>query len=776
MLDQTRSIAKPAAVRRRLPHDSADLHVSGEALYVDDLPEPRDVLHIALVKSEQAHAGILTVDNSAARSSPGVIAVLDESSVPAINDCSPTVGGDPVFVSGGVEFHGQIIVAVAAETLQQARDACQQIRVQYDPLPAILSVPDAIERESWVLPTTEMKRGDPESALAAAQHRIQGNLKVGGQDHFYLEGQVSMAVPTEAGTMQIFCSTQHPSEIQLLVSKVLGKKLSDITVEVRRMGGGFGGKETQAAQSACIAATTAHLTGRPAKLRLDRDSDMIATGKRHSFEFDYDVGFSDTGRIKALQVQMASNCGYSADLSGPINDRALLHIDNAYFLEHVFAKSYRCKTNTVSNTAFRGFGAPQAMMCIERIMDEIASNLKLDPLQVRRVNFYGGRGRNLTPYRMQVKDFVADKLFSKLEATSEYHKRREQIRAENLSGGNFRRGIAMTPVKFGISFTMTHYNQAGALVHLYTDGSIHLNHGGTEMGQGLFIKVAQVVADEFSVPLERVKIKATDTSKVPNTSATAASSGSDINGKAAQQAARKIKMRLSKVAAMLFDVDENFITYESGMVYADSHAISFDDLVAKAHRARVSLSATGHYKTPKIHWDRTTMTGRPFYYFGYGAAVSEVVIDCLTGETRLLRVDILHDVGRSLNPAVDLGQVEGGFVQGVGWLTSEELWWDKSGALRTHAPSTYKIPTSCDVPEEFNVHLWDGGYNPEKTIYRSKAVGEPPLMLSISVFSAISDAISSCSDYRRWPQLDAPATPERVLCAVQQITNEHSSS
>lgn len=569
--------------------------------------------------------------------------------------------------------------------------------------------------------------------------------------------------------MQIYCSTQHPTEVQQLVSKVLDISFNEVIVEVRRMGGGFGGKETQAAQWACIAAIAARITGRPAKLRLDRDSDMIATGKRHEFLFEYEAGFNEFGQIHALNVTMASNCGYSADLSGPINDRALLHIDNAYFVKHFKVVSYRCRTNTVSHTAFRGFGAPQAMMCIERIIDEVAATLDQDPIVIRRLNFYGKQSENITPYKMQVADFVLYELIKKLERTSQYQKRREQIRAANHSGQILCKGIALTPVKFGISFTMTAFNQASALIHVYTDGSIHLNHGGTEMGQGLLIKVAQVVAEEFQVPLEQIKIAETNTSRVPNTSATAASSGSDMNGKAAQDAAKKIKRSLTTVASRLFNVKPQEVIFVNGQIVAGKQSISFQELVQETHRSRIPLTATGHYRTPKIHWDRTKMSGRPFFYFGYGAAVSEVEIDTLTGESRLVRVDILHDVGKSLNPAVDLGQVEGGFVQGAGWLTSEELWWDNTGVLRTHAPSTYKIPTCGDVPAEFFADLWDQGRNRENAIYRSKAVGEPPFMLAISVYSAVCDAISSVTNYRTWPELDAPATPERVLNAIHAL-------
>ncbi len=771
MLDRTRIHSELNVVRQPLPHDSAELHVSGEALYVDDIPEPKELLHIAVGQSEQSAAKKFSVELGAVHDSQGVVEVLDYTSVPGKNDCSPTLGDDPLFAEERIEFAGQVLFAVAAESLAEAKTACKLAKITYESDVPVLSVAEAVEKELWVLEPSVLHSGEPDAELKKAPNQIQGRIQTGGQDHFYLEGQVSMAVPREAGTIVVYCSTQHPTEVQLLVSKVLGIPQSAVTIEVRRMGGGFGGKETQAAQWACIAALATYRTGRPAKLRLDRDTDMIATGKRHEFQFDYNAGFNNDGRITAVSITMASNCGYSADLSGPINDRALLHIDNGYYLENVAATSYRCRTNMVSNTAFRGFGAPQGMMCIERIMDEIACYLGKEPLQVRQINLYGKRERNITPYQMTVNDCVLDEIIQDLAKWSDYKQRRRKICSENRKNPYQRRGLALTPVKFGISFTNTVLNQASALIHVYSDGSIHLNHGGTEMGQGLFIKVAQVVAEEFSVPLEWIQIPETNTSRVPNTSATAASSGSDMNGKAAQKAARKIKDRLAKVAASKFGLDASEVEFSNGQVFAGSKVMSFKELVQTALNERVSLSATGYYRTPKIHWNRETMTGRPFYYFGYGAAVSEVVIDCLTGETRLLQVDILHDVGESLNPAVDIGQVEGGFIQGAGWLTTEELWWDHSGRLRTHAPSTYKIPTSGDTPIEFNVRLWEKGRNREDSIYRSKAVGEPPLMLSISVFSAISDAISSISDYKRWPKLDAPATPERILMAIQQIQN-----
>ena len=769
MLELSRDRMSAQIVRKPLPHDSAARHVSGEALYVDDLPEPRDLVHIWVGLSTNASAQITAKDYSAILESPGVVAVIDSSSVPSENDCSPTVGDDPVFADGRVDFAGQVIFAVAAESELQARLASEKVCLKYQLEAPVLSMDLARAVDSYVQPSATVRRGEPEKALEHAPHRICGQICCGGQDHFYLEGHAAMAVPREGGEMLVYSSTQHPSEVQSLVARVLGQPLNSITVEVRRMGGGFGGKETQSAQWACIAAISARVTGRPAKIRLDRDIDMKATGKRHDFKFNYEVGFDGRGVIKAVVIDMASKCGYSADLSRPINDRALLHLDNAYFLENITATTHLCRTNTVSNTAFRGFGAPQAMLCMERIVDEIACYLKKDPLLIRNRNYYGKRTRNITPYGMKVSDFVLSELTEELVRSSDYKNRRDAIRRGNDPNAIVLRGIALTPVKFGISFTMTYYNQAGALVHVYTDGTVHLSHGGTEMGQGLFVKVAQVVAEVFSIPLESIQLAETNTSRVPNTLATAASSGSDINGKAAANAADKIKKRLTQVAAKISGVKYEEVLFKNGQVFAGRHSMSFKELVGEAHRARVQLSATGFYRTPKINWDRNVMVGRPFYYFGYGAAVSEVAVDRLTGEHRLLRVDILHDAGCSLNPAVDMGQIEGGFVQGAGWLTSEELWWDDQGNLRTHAPSTYKIPTSGDVPETFNVRIWERGRNVEDTIYRSKAVGEPPLMLGISVFNALTDAVSSLSGYSKLPKLDAPATPERVLMALQTM-------
>jgi xanthine dehydrogenase large subunit len=521
-------------------------------------------------------------------------------------------------------------------------------------------------------------------------------------------------------------------------------------------------------QFACIAAVLARRTRRAVKLRLDRDTDMTSTGKRHAFRHDYDAGFDAAGRILALDLTLASRCGFSADLSGPVNDRAVFHADNAYWLPDVAIHSYRTRTNTVSDTAFRGFGGPQGMFAIELVLDDIARTLGLDPLDVRRANLYGVGERNVTPYGMAVEDNIAPAIVDALAQRARYRERRAALREWNAQSPLVRRGIALTPVKFGISFTATHYNQAGALVHVYNDGTVLLNHGGTEMGQGLFVKVQQVVAHELGVPLSWVRVSASDTSKVPNASPTAASSGSDLNGMAAQAAARTVRERLAAFAAAQLGCDAADVSFDDGRVYAGGRVVAFPDLARRAYFARVPLSATGFYATPKVHYDPQTLTGRPFFYFAYGAAVSEVAVDTLTGEHRLLAVDILHDTGRSLNPAIDRGQIEGGFLQGYGWLTMEELWWDAEGRLATHAPSTYKIPTAHDWPERFDIECFDAP-NREETIHRSKAVGEPPLMLALSAFHALRDAIASLGGPRAVPRLDAPATPERVLAAIDAV-------
>lgn len=769
-------------VRSSSKHDSGPKHVAGEAVYIDDINEPFGTLHLAPGASSIAHGKITKLDLSKVRSAPGVVCVLTADDIPGVNDVSPAHTHDePVLPDGIVQFYGQPVFCVAAETRAQARAAAQLAEIEYEELPAVLDVAEALEKQLFVAPPHVMKQGDAKAALARAKHRHAGRMDIGGQDHFYLEGQISFAIPGEDGDVLLHCSTQHPSEVQHNIANVLGRPANAVTVEVRRMGGGFGGKETQAMQWAALAAIVATKTGRPAKFRLDRDDDMVMTGKRHDFIVDYDVGFDDDGRICGLDIQYAANCGFSADLSAAIADRAMFHTDNAYYLGDVEIRSYRCKTNLVSNTAFRGFGGPQGMVAIERIIDEIAMTVGRDPLDVRIANYYGSDDRNTTPYHMVVEDNVLSELTDDILKASDYRKRREEITAFNAESPVLKKGLSLTPVKFGISFTTTFLNQAGALIHVYQDGSVHLNHGGTEMGQGLFIKVAQVVAEEFQIDLDQIKITPTNTGKVPNTSATAASSGADMNGMAARDAAMTIKNRLIAFAAEKYGVAESTVRFVPGkVIVGDKDELAFADLIKQAYLARVSLSATGYYATPKIHYDRESASGRPFYYFAYGMACSEVLIDTLTGEYKVTRVDIIHDVGRSLNPAIDLGQIEGGFIQGMGWLTSEELWWDDKGSLRTHAPSTYKIPACSDRPEDFRMELWSSGRNVEKTIHRSKAVGEPPLMLAISVHRAIADAVASVTDHKVVPALDTPATPEAVLhdvadCAKRMIEKVHSA-
>jgi xanthine dehydrogenase large subunit len=759
----------PEQVNADPRHDSAHLHVSGRALYADDIPLPADALHAAFGISAIAHGRIRALDLAPVTGMPGVSSVATARDIPGENNYGSVLHDDPIFADVLVQYAGQPLFAVAASSHGAARKAARQARIEYEVLPAILDIRAALAANSFVLPTERLVRGQPDEVLAGAARRLAGSVIIGGQDHFYLEGQIAIALPQEDGAMLIHSSTQHPSEVQQLVAHALARRAHDVTVQCRRMGGGFGGKETQPALIAAAAAVLARKTGRAVKLRVDRDTDMLMTGKRHDFLADYDVGFDDSGRILALRVMLASRCGYSADLSGPVNDRALMHLDNAYFLEHVEIISHRCKTHTVSNTAFRGFGGPQGMLVIEQILDEIARTLGVDPLGVRRVNFYGVGSRNVTHYGQTVEDNVIAMIVDRLAADAHYAERRRAVTAWNAANAIIKRGLALTPVKFGISFTSTIFNQAGALLHVYSDGTVLINHGGTEMGQGLFTKVAQVVATEFGLPLSAIRVSATDTAKVPNTSASAASASSDLNGKAAQAAARTIRQRLVQHACDSYGVEPAQVRFNAGRVVIGERSLSFAELVLQAYRARISLSSTGYYRTPKLAWDKTALRGRPFFYFAYGAAASEVAVDTLSGETQLLRLDILHDAGTPLNAAIDLGQVEGGFLQGVGWLTSEELWWNERGELKTYAPSTYKIPTARDWPAHATVRLLEGQPNREDTIYRSKAVGEPPLMLAISVLHAIRDAVASCGDAGALLQLPAPATPEAVLRAIERM-------
>ncbi|KMS50906.1 aldehyde oxidase [Novosphingobium barchaimii LL02] len=747
------------------PHDSARLHVSGEARYADDLGEPADMLHLAFGQSSEARARILSMDLDAVRAAPGVVAVFTAADIPGANDVSPVAGDDRLLADGEVICQGQSVFLVAATSQRAARFAARLGKIEYEVLPAAITIADAQAAQALIEPAQRMVRGDAGAAMNTAPRRLAGRFEMGGQDHFYLEGHVAVATPGEDGQIHVLSSTQHPSEVQHLIAHMLHLSSADVTVEVRRMGGAFGGKETQAALFAGAAALVAHRTGRPAKFRCDRDDDMVMTGKRHEFEVAYEVGFDDEGHLLGLLLHLASRCGATVDLSPAINDRAMFHSDNCYFLPNVEVVSERLKTNTVSATAFRGFGGPQGMLAIERVIEDVAAHLGVDPLEVRVANLYGP-GRDTTPYEMVVADNVAPQIIARLRETARYDERVRAVAAFNAANPILKKGIALTPVKFGISFTTTHLNQAGALVHVYADGSIQVNHGGTEMGQGLYVKVAQIVADVFAVPLSAVRITATRTDKVPNTSATAASSGADLNGMAAYNAAAAIRERLTEFLARTYACSGGDVHFTPGGVLVGAETLTFGQVARKAHIGRISLSSTGYYATPGIDYDRSVFKGRPFYYFAYGASVSEVVIDTLTGEHKVLAVDILHDVGRSLNPVVDMGQIEGGFIQGQGWLTTEELVYDARGRLLTHSPATYKIPTASDRPKHFTVTLWDGE-NVEPTINRSKAVGEPPFMLANSVFCALSRAVAATApDKRAIPPLDAPATPERILKAI----------
>ena len=754
------------------PHESAAAQVAGAATYVDDITELRGTLYAAPILSSVAHGTLRGVSGTTALALAGVRGLVLAADIPGDAMLAAFAGDEPVFAQGTVQHVGQVVGLVVADSVMQARRAARLVQVQIDALPAVLSVRAALQQKHFVLPPVFVRRGDADAALASAPHQLSGTLEVGGQEHFYLEGQVAYALPQEQGQWVIHSSTQHPGEVQHWVAHALGLSNNAVRVECRRMGGGFGGKETQAGHMAVWAAVAAHKFKCPVKLRLDRDDDFLITGKRHPMVCDYTVGFDDSGRLCGLNLMMAMNCGFSADLSGPVSDRAIFHADNAYFLEDVAIASYRCKLNTQSHTAFRGFGGPQGMVVIEAIMGDIARRLGLDPLAVRQRNLYddhptanGQARRDTTHYGMRVEDNIIAPLLLKLEQTSQYQQRREAILAWNASQPVIRRGLAITPVKFGISFTATLFNQAGALVHVYLDGSVQVNHGGTEMGQGLHTKVAQIVADELGVPLARVMATASDTSKIPNASATAASAGTDLNGRAAQFAARHVRDNLAAFVAGLDGCGAGAVRFEAGQVLSPNGTRAFDDVVRLAYANRIQLWSDGFYRTPKIHYDKTTLTGRPFYYFAYGAACTEVAIDTLTGENRVLRVDILHDVGRSINPAIDIGQIEGGFVQGMGWLTTEQLVWDARGRLATHAPSTYKIPATGDIPAHLHVDLWPEP-NREDNVFGSKAVGEPPFMLAISVFEALRDAVAQARGDGAAVRLQAPATAEAVLMAL----------
>ncbi|WP_417271449.1 xanthine dehydrogenase molybdopterin binding subunit [Celeribacter sp.] len=768
------------SVGKPLPHDAARLHVTGAARYVDDIPTPANALHLAFGLSTEAHADITEINLDKVRALEGVVAVLSADDFNEMPDCSPSAEDEPLLATGTVHYVGQPVFMVVATSHLIARKAARLADITYAPKPAILSYEDALAADTRFEEGPRIySKGDAASAIASAPHRIEGTLEVGGQEHFYLESQAALVVPDDNGDMVVHSSTQHPTEIQHKVAHALHLPMSAVRVETRRMGGGFGGKESQGNALAIACAVAAARLGRPCKMRYDRDDDMTITGKRHEFRINYTCGFDDDGTITGIEFVQMTRCGWAQDLSLPVADRAMLHADNAYHLRNVRIESHRLRTNTQSATAYRGFGGPQGVIGIERVIDHIAHELNADPADIRRRNYYADMGTpdvatpavQTTPYGQEVEDFILGAMTAKLLDSTNYKARRAAVDAWNAANPTLKKGLGISPVKFGISFTLTHLNQAGALVHIYQDGSIRMNHGGTEMGQGLFQKVAQVAASSFGVDASRVKITATDTAKVPNTSATAASSGSDLNGMAVKAACDTLRTRLETFLSEHFNETAPF-TWQDGKVTFGTQEMTFEEVASLAYLNRVSLSATGFYKTPKIEWDRIKGHGRPFLYFAHGIALTEVVLDTLTGENRMLRTDILHDAGASLNPALDIGQVEGGFIQGAGWLTTEELVWDDKGHLRTHAPSTYKIPTASDAPDIFNVALWDAP-NREDTIFRSKAVGEPPFMLGISTFLALSDAVASCGP--NYPALNAPATPEELLAAIARATGKTSA-
>ena len=755
-------------------HESLRKFVTGTALYIDDMPSDAETLHAYIGKSDFAKGKILEIDFSQVFNFPGVVDVFTAKDIPGINDISPTsMDDEPVLINKEVSFFGQPLFVVVAKTRSQARRASLLARIKKQKEPPFLDITDKLNKDyKLVTQPLTLERGDVSRGIKGSKNTLSGEMHIGGQDHFYLEGHVALAKVIEAESLLVLSSTQHPTEVQHMVGRVLGFSSNKVLVKVKRMGGGFGGKETQSNLFAVIAALSALRTGKAVKIRPDRDDDMIMTGKRHSFFIEYQVGFEGNGRISALDAKLSANCGYSSDLSGPITDRALFHSDNCYYYPNVRLVSRPVKTNTVSNTAFRGFGGPQGMLLAERVIQEIAYFLNKDPLEIRKINLYGNGQRSITPYHQKVTDNISKKIIEELASSANYHRRRKEIVKFNQESRFLKKGIALTPVKFGISFTATWFNQAGALVHIYTDGSVIVNHGGTEMGQGLHTKILGIVASELGITLDNIEISDTDTSKIANTSATAASSGTDLNGMAALNASKKIKKRLMSFVAKKYQTKKEEIKFEKNFVYFAGKRESFAEIVREAYMARVQLWDSGFYRTPKINWDRKKGKGRPFYYFSYGAAVSEVLLDVFTGEYRVKEVDILHDVGNTLNPIIDLGQIEGGFIQGMGWLTCEQLYWSPEGSLKTHAPSTYKIPLASDRPDSFKVKLASWARNSEKTIKRSKAVGEPPFMLAISVHEAISMAVASTVDYKKNPRLDAPATSETVLEAIHRLENE----
>ena len=762
-------IKKETFINEKRPHESGIKHVSGRAFYTDDLPESPGTLFGAIGWSKKACAIIKKMNLEKVIKSEGVTAVVTSSDITGRNDVGPVYDGDPIFPKKA-EYYGQPLFAVAAKTTEQARKAVLKAKITYKTLKPITTIKEALKKKSYVLKEKIIKKGDATKAIENSVNRLNGSFTTGSQEHFALEGQTAFVIPQEDNDYKVFSSTQHPSETQQVIAKMLNQKSNTITVETRRIGGGFGGKETQSFIFAAICTLLAKKTKHPVKLRMDRDDDIIITGKRHDFYSEYKVGFDELGVIKGLKIKLASRCGISPDLSEAINERALLHIDNAYFLENLLVENYLCKTNTASNTAFRGFGGNQGMMAIENIIDHIANSLKRDPAEIRRRNFYQKKKKNITHYNMKIEDNVMHEIYDQLIKSSNYKSRQLSIKKFNEKNTYIKKGIAITPVKFGISFTTWHLNQAGALVHIYSnDGSVHVNTGAIEMGQGTHTKIAQLVANELGLNFNRVKVSATRTDKVPNTSASAASSTTDLNGAAALNAISKIKMNLSAYIKRKYKIKNGEGIYENGIVKFKGKSFRFNSLIKEAYLNRVSLSSSGFYATPKIHFDKKNFKGRPFLYFCYGAAVSEIIIDTLTGENKIIRTDILHDAGKAINPAIEIGQIEGGFVQGAGWLTMEEVNWKSNGQITTHSPSTYKIPAASDMPEKFNVEIFKKGKNVEQVINKSKTTGEPPLMLAMSVFYAIKNAIASVGNYAFYPNLDAPATPEKILMSIDKL-------
>jgi xanthine dehydrogenase large subunit len=756
-------------------HESAHLHVTGGATFTDDMPELAGTLYAALIMSPVAHGELIGdgIDREAILKEHGVVAVYTAKDIPGENNCGPIVHDDPFLAVGKVEFLGQAVAVVVAREMLYAREAAHKAKVLVKELPPILTIDEAMAAKSFVMPAKGITRGNASEAIAKAPRKVKGSTETGQQEQFYMEGQITYAVPREDGQLTLYSSTQHPDGNQREAAAALNLSTNDVEVICRRMGGGFGGKEGNASIFSQSAALAAFKLQKPVKLRVNRDDDMMITGKRHDFRIDYEVGYDDEGRILGADITLMSRCGYSTDYSGPVNDRACLHIDNCYFIPNLKLISHRCKTNTQSATAFRGFGGPQGMFGIETIIEQIANDIGKDPLDVRMLNIYqdpavsGNPATMVTQYGQTIADWVGDKVITQVASEAKYRERRDSVNAFNKVNKRRKRGLALVPLKFGISFTATMLNQGGALLNIYMDGSVSVNHGGTEMGQGLNTKMAQVCADGLGIDLSYVRVTGTDTQKVPNASATSASSGADINGAAIMNATAQMRARLAPVAANMLGCKDTEVNFANSMAHGGGKSVEWTAVAKQAWMDRVGLSVAGFYMTPEIKYDFATLTGHAFYYYCYGASVSEVEIDTRTGEWWLKAVDIVHDAGKSINPAIDKGQIEGGYVQGMGWLTMEECIWDKKGKFLTHGPSTYKIPVAGDIPEHFNVTLFDGS-NLKPTPFNSKAVGEPPLMLALSTFFALRDAVSASADHQTVVHMSAPATPEKILMSCEK--------